>query len=141
MPRLSVLFAAFLAASIASAQGGPFVCQTSAGTPALIRAEGIAERVSDVVLTCTGGVAGVSGSANITVSMDSASLDPSSPFGYLLSTLGNDNFTSRIVAPASNGSEALLVIDELSSPPSVGTNVIQGVQPYTNSNQITGSRR
>src|SRR4051812_18149136 len=43
--------------SAAFPQSGPLVCSTQAGTPALVRAEGVAEKLSDIVITCTGGTA------------------------------------------------------------------------------------
>jgi hypothetical protein len=51
----------FLLTSKALAQS-PLTCATTQGTPPLIRAEGRSETVSDLVLTCSGGSPGASGS-------------------------------------------------------------------------------
>jgi hypothetical protein len=51
--RLLPVFLLF--SSTAAAQG--FLCDvpTGTGSPALIRGEGVAEKVNDIVITCTGG--------------------------------------------------------------------------------------
>jgi hypothetical protein len=78
---------------------GAMTCTTFA-VPPNVRAEGIAELVGDVVLSCQGGVPAGPGvpipPAQITASL-------------------NTNITSRVVNPTgatTNGSEALLLIDE-----------------------------
>jgi len=84
-----------LGSSAAKAQG-EVTCVASAGVPSLVRAEGVAELVADLILSCTGGAP--------------------TPFGQPIPlenvqiTL-NTNITSRIVGPG-NVSEALLLIDE-----------------------------
>ena len=46
-----------LAVPVVRAQVQPFQCAASvAGTPPVVRAEGHAERVGDILLTCTGSV-------------------------------------------------------------------------------------
>ncbi len=52
--------------SIASAQSSPLVCNASA-VPALVRAEGVTERVGDILLQCSGGTAGTVVSGNLSV--------------------------------------------------------------------------
>jgi hypothetical protein len=73
----------------------PFVCQTNAGVPPIVRSEGFAELVGDLVLACTGGVPTPVGQpvpqVNVTI---------------FLST----NITSRLLSGIFN--EALLIIDE-----------------------------
>lgn len=50
-----VLAVLLLASAVAYAQpAGPFTCQATADSP-LIRAEGLAEYIGDIVITCTGG--------------------------------------------------------------------------------------
>jgi hypothetical protein len=49
-----VLAVLLLASSMAYGQTNPFTCQASADSP-LIRSEGIAEYIGDIVVTCTGG--------------------------------------------------------------------------------------
>ena len=108
-----------------------FSCNTTSAFPVLVRAEGLAERVSDVVLTCTGGQAGLGDPAIITVYLGS------SPNWWLPQTLVTFNagtLTSRLLSSQEN-SEALLIVDELSSTATPGTNVIQGIQ--TGVNQVT----
>jgi len=97
------LLLAFAAIAVLLAVGTPVyaqqsvLCVANAGVPPIVRAEGITELVGDVLLNCTGGTPTPVGSniplSNITVFL-------------------NTNITSRIVGPASNASEALLLIDE-----------------------------
>ena len=74
-----------------------FTCLANAGVPPIVRAEGITELVGDVVLTCSGGTATPAGQpiplSNLTIFL-------------------NTNITSRLVGPAANGSEGLVLIDE-----------------------------
>ena len=58
-----------------------------------MRAEGLAEPVGDIVVSCTGGTPGPSSPIQITVEL-------------------NANLTSRILNTASSASEALLLFDE-----------------------------
>ena len=86
-----------IGSSTANAQNNSFSCQATAGVPNIVRSEGVAELVGDLVLNCTGGTPTVSGAAiplqNVQISI-------------------NTNITSRIVDPTTNASEALLLIDE-----------------------------
>ncbi len=74
-----------------------FTCNTNAGSPNIVRAEGVAELVGDLILNCTGGVPTTGGKfiplSNVQVSL-------------------NTNITSRIISSASGASEALILIDE-----------------------------
>ncbi len=85
-----------LGSSTAFAQGA-FTCNTNAGSPNIVRAEGVAELVGDLILNCTGGVPTTAGKfiplSNVQVSL-------------------NTNITSRIISGASGASEALILIDE-----------------------------
>lgn len=81
-------------AGIASAQ--PSICQANAAVPPLLRSEGLAEEVGQVVITCTGGVATPGGIQVPTINVQ-----------VFLST----NLTSRLLSSAGY-SEALLLIDE-----------------------------
>jgi len=82
--------------STAFAQGA-FTCNTTGASPNIVRSEGVAELVGDVILNCTGGTPTKAGKeiplSNVQVSL-------------------NTNITSRIVQASSNVSEALLLIDE-----------------------------
>ena len=95
---------AFAAIAVLLAVGTPsanaqqsVLCVANAGVPPIVRAEGITELVGDVLLNCTGGtptpVTGTIPLSNIPVFL-------------------NTTITSRIVGPAANASEALLIIDE-----------------------------
>lgn len=101
-----------LFASLASAQTN-INCQTSGGVPLIVRAEGTAELVGDVVLTCTGGV-GV----------------PTFPINFQIFL--NTDITSRLLTSASAGyasgsTEALLLVGEPSASAAVlGTNAYRG---------------
>ena len=57
------LSALLLVASIAPAQStsSPFICQTSAGVPPVVRAESRTEMVGDYVVMCSGRYAGAAG--------------------------------------------------------------------------------
>jgi hypothetical protein len=97
-----------LTMAVASAQTvtvPAFQCVANAGVPPLVRAEGIAELVGDLVLNCTGGVP-----AGMTV--------PNGPSGPASLPLINVqvfldvNVTSKLYETTNNSSEALLMIDE-----------------------------
>jgi uncharacterized repeat protein (TIGR01451 family) len=109
-----------------------FVCFVDTSTaPPLIRAEGLAERLSDVVLSCSGGVAGTTGSISLSVSLSDISPNPwFNPYAIP----NPANLTSRIIAPALSGTEAFLLIDDLAAPPAPGTNLIQGI--VTGQNEV-----
>jgi len=86
-----------LGSSTANAQVlGAFTCNATA-SPNIIRNEGVAELVGDLILQCTGGTPMQAGqqipNSNVQVSL-------------------NTNLTSRIVQTLGNISEALLLIDE-----------------------------
>ncbi len=85
--------AIFIACSAAHAAN--FGCNANAAAPALIRGEGSAELVGDLVLTCTGGTRTPAGQ--------------SIPQSSITVTL-NATITSRMMTSAA--SEALLLIDE-----------------------------
>ncbi len=90
---------AFMLASVANAQVIPvFSCSANGGVggvPPLVRAEGLAELVGDVVLQCSGGTPTAAG-ANVNQ--------------VNVQIFLNTNITSRLVADPL--SEALLIIDE-----------------------------
>src|SRR6202035_2952300 len=80
----------------AYAQNTPaFACTANAGVPPIVRAEGIAELVGDLILNCTGGTFTPAGQPI-----------PQSNIQIFLNT----NITSRTYA--GNLSEAILTIDE-----------------------------
>jgi hypothetical protein len=86
---------------LASAQTiNPLSCNATAGTPPLLRSEGLAEEVGQVVITCTGGSPTLAGTAIPTVNIQV----------YLSA---NTTLTSRLfTAPVTGASEAMLLIDE-----------------------------
>ncbi len=95
-PALAVAALAFGAASTANAQQvAAFSCVGNAGVPPIVRAEGLAELVGDLVLNCNGGTPTALGSpvpqANVQIFL-------------------NTNVTSRLTNDP--WSEALLMIDE-----------------------------
>jgi hypothetical protein len=92
----------FLTQSV-NAQVPGMICNTSAA-PAQLRAEGKAELVADIVLTCTGG-------------------NPTAPFLANFSLFLNTNVTSNLTGPPLE-TEALLLIDE--PQPSPAANVSNG---------------
>src|SRR6266478_614930 len=67
--RINVSFARFfilLASSISLAYSAPFVC-TPTAVPALVRGEGLAERMGDILISCNGGPPGGVVGGNLTV--------------------------------------------------------------------------
>jgi len=90
---------------------GQVTCTNVPVPPAVIRSQGFAEPVADVVLSCTGGVPTPAGdivpAVNITLTL-------------------NTNLTSKITqdAPVIDFSEALLLIDEPNSPTPAGIVVV-----------------
>ena len=87
-----------------TAQVPSMTCVTNA-LPPVLRAEGKAELVADIVLTCTGGSPTASVLANFSLFL-------------------NTNVTSNLTGPGANETEALLLIDE--PQPSPAANVSNG---------------
>ena len=71
----------------------PLTCNASAPVPPIVRAEGRAELVSDIVLTCTGGNPAMAAPVNISIFL-------------------NTNITSNLTGPGPDETEALTLIDE-----------------------------
>ena len=71
----------------------PITCNASAAAPPVVRAEGRAELVSDIVLTCTGGNPTMAAPVNISIFL-------------------NTNITSNLTGPGPDETEALTLIDE-----------------------------
>ncbi len=96
IPGLFLLTVTSLLACSASAQTTPLVCSAAVG-PSEVRAEGLTEQVSDVILNCTGGTKTPKGIAipehKITLSL-------------------NTDVTSRRLLKGSGLSEALVIVDE-----------------------------
>src|SRR3954465_9018152 len=95
---------------------GPLSCTANVANPTQARPEGYAELLGDIAIFCTGGTTTAPGTsvptANITVS------------------LNNTLVTSRVFSSSTGASEALLLIDEPgSSPtvPSLGTSLPQSI--------------
>jgi len=109
---LYALFAVALLLSLGApaANADAFTCNGNAGSPVLVRGEGITELVGDIVMNCTGGTPTA---GNIPI--------PESNVTIFLST---PNLTSRLYA--GNLSEAVLTIDE---PFPLGTNVPSNTTP------------
>ena len=104
-------------ATTASAQltgGNPLICDTSAGVPPVVRAEGHTELVGDIVIQCRGGNPGLGATT--------------ANFQLFLNT----NITSRLLSGGM--SEALLMIDEPGGP----VNTAICASPSTASNSAPG---
>lgn len=84
-----------LFAATASAQTPAFQCVANAGVPPIVRAEGLAELLGDIVLNCTGGTPTAAGATVQQVNVQ---------------IFLNTNVTSRLLADP--WTEALLIIDE-----------------------------
>jgi hypothetical protein len=74
-----------------SEQSGPLNCTANTGVPPLLRAEGFTELTGDLLIVCTGGVAGETSAINLQLFL-------------------NTPITSRVFG---GQSEALLIVDEL----------------------------
>jgi len=114
-------------ATTASAQatgGNPLICDTNAGVPPVVRAEGHTELVGDIVIQCRGGNPGLGATT--------------ANFQLFLNT----NITSRLLSGGM--SEALLMIDEPGGPvntaicasPNAASNSAPGVSGAVS--QVTG---
>lgn len=88
-------FALMLGASATANAQPSFSCSTNAGVPPLVRAEGLAELVGDLILNCTGGTPTAANAAVPQVNIE---------------IFLNTNITSRLLSDP--WSEALLMIDE-----------------------------
>lgn len=111
MPAVMFILLGWLAVRTAAAQ--PFSCNTSA-VPRQVRAEGLTELVGDMTLTCTGGVAAQSLTANLAI-------------------VANTNITSKILS--NDRSEALLTIGH---PPYTPATLYQGQMSGNNSVVFSG---
>jgi hypothetical protein len=111
---LALAVVALLAGFTVPAGAQPVVCNTSVSVTPIVRAEGLAELVGDLVLYCTGGSPTTPGHAvpqvNITVFLNTNIT--SKVLGTQLASFGNGQ-TSGL-------DEALLIIDEPNSPNSPG---------------------
>ncbi len=94
-PVLAAAATMMLASSANAQVPAAFICNANAGVPPIVRAEGLAELVGDLVLNCTGGVPTVLGG-----------IVPQINVQIFLNT----NVTSRLTNDP--WSEALLMIDE-----------------------------
>jgi hypothetical protein len=105
------LVALLLGAGTANAQNPTqaFTCVANAGNPVIVRSEGIAELVGDLLLQCTGGVPTSAGTqipvSNVTLTL-------------------NTNITSRLLG--SGFIDALLLIDEPWPASGVGNELVSG---------------
>jgi hypothetical protein len=108
-----------LFSSLAAAQA-PLVCTVISGVPPMVRVEGVAEEVGQVLISCTGGTPTAAGLPIPTVNIDA--------------TL-NTNVTSRLLDPSGNRSEALLLLDE----PQPGEQVEASAVPFAGSVTALGT--
>jgi hypothetical protein len=104
MTKLNTLLCGTLltAQSVMAQVGPPITCAATAAVLPAVRAEGKAELVSDIVLTCTGG-------------------NPAVPVFFNLTLFLNTNVTSNLTGPGPNETEALLLIDEPKPNPAANT--------------------
>ena len=85
------------------AQGPPpLTCNANVAVPPIVRAEGRAELVGDIVLTCTGGNPTMAAPVNISIFL-------------------NTNITSNLTGPGPDETEALILIDEPMPAPTFNT--------------------
>jgi len=98
-----------LTMGLASAQtvSPAFQCVANAGVPPIVRAEGIAELVGDIVLNCTGGYPALFANFGQTNILGAGQIPLINVQIFL-----NTNITSKLFETSYNSSEALLLIDE-----------------------------
>jgi hypothetical protein len=110
--RKALLLLAVLAvtAGIASAQVNPLICVANAGVPPIVRSEGIAEEVGQVIIRCTGGA---STAINTQVPTVNVQIFTSAPI------------SSRLLSSSTLETEAMLLVDE----PAVGTRTLATLPP------------
>jgi len=101
---------------VASAQY-PLACQVQAAPPTLIRAEGVAENVGDIVLTCSRN--------GLAVDHLSLVVKLGTPAAYYGGPETLAAVTSELLSPQYGLYEAVLILDEF--PAVAGQNVFQGV--------------
>jgi uncharacterized protein (TIGR03437 family) len=99
MPRRLVLLFAFCLPAFAQV-----TCTANGGVPALVRAEGITEQVSDLVVQCTGG-------------------NPATTLSVTWTLFLNTNITSRVFT--GEGTEALMIVDNPTAPGGSTTNAVR----------------
>jgi len=117
---LALAVVALLAGFTVPASAQPVTCSTSVTVTPIVRSQGLAELVGDLVLYCTGGTPTLAGNpvpaVNITVFLNTNIT--SKVLGTQLAAYGNGQ-TSGL-------DEALLIIDEPNSPNSPGITCAQG---------------
>jgi hypothetical protein len=94
-----------------SAEGQAFQCADATGVPPIVRAEGFAELLGDIVLDCTGGVP----------------TPPNQPVSQVTIILSLDTLVSSKVTAVIDRVEfldSLLMIDEPNSPPNPTTPIL-----------------
>jgi hypothetical protein len=109
--RKSILLLALLVicGALANAQVAPALqCVANAGVPPIIRAEGVADQVGDLVLNCNGGTPTANGAVIPKVNIQ---------------IFLNTNITSRLLADP--WSEGIVIIDEPNSPSNPGSPLLQ----------------
>jgi hypothetical protein len=126
---LALAVVALLAGFTVPAGAQPITCSTSVTVTPIVRSQGLAELVGDLVLYCTGGTPTLAGNAvpavNITVFLNTNIT--SHVLGTQLASFGNGQ-TSAL-------DEALLIVDEPNSPNSLGVQCTPGgnfFNPATN---------
>lgn len=111
-----------VATGVASAQSSPLQCVANSGTTPPVRAEGVAEEVGQVIITCTGGTS-------------------TTPYGAAIPTFNvqiflSTNVTSKLLGHSQSiDSEALLMIDE----PAPAMQLVASSVPNTTIVPATGS--
>jgi len=119
-----LLMIALFSTSLAHAQGPGMICSGSTSSTPTVRADGYAERVSDFIITCTGGTPTINGGMVPAVN---------------LTVFVNTNITSQMLAAAGapgDWSEALLLIGTDGAEPS-GTATTAGNLRYCTSTGCT----
>jgi hypothetical protein len=108
----------FAASSLLSLGQGPFICGQVTSSSPLLRAGGESELVGEIQVGCSGGVAGNGFTTTVDVSLSAA-------------------FTGLITDASGSWTEALLTVDDPSSP-ALGGNVLQGQLVGANQIRFSG---
>jgi uncharacterized protein (TIGR03437 family) len=117
---ISVLFLLLFSASLSYSQSA-LVCTPSA-VPGLVRSEGLAERVGDILLSCSGGKPGVTITGNLTVFM---TVNDTNKLG------ANNTVDAQLSVDTGSGPSPSNVMAQLAAPTAIAFNGLSFTLPLS----------